>query len=108
MANHTLYIATGSHPFSSQFQEMLDMLLTGAAFGQATTLWLTPPALATLKLCPNDTLMQLADFGVRCVTEKPGRGENTTAATPCPVSADPLGHDELLSLRTQCDQILVF
>ncbi|WP_299127623.1 hypothetical protein [uncultured Alcanivorax sp.] len=107
MANHTLYIATGSHPFSSQFQEMLDMLLTGAAFGQATTLWLTPPALATLKLCPNDTLMQLADFGVRCVTEKPGREENTTA-TPCPVSADPLGHDELLSLRTQCDQILVF
>jgi len=66
LANHTLYIATGSQPFSSQFQEMLDMLLTGAAFGQATTLWLTPPALATLKLCPNE------------------------------------------SLRTQCDQILVF
>ncbi|PHR68023.1 hypothetical protein [Alcanivorax sp.] len=107
MANHTLYIATGSQPFSSQFQEMLDMLLTGAAFGQATTLWLTPPALATLKLCPNDTLMQLADFGVRCVTEKPGREENAPP-TPCPVSADPLGHDELLSLRTQCDQILVF
>jgi len=80
------------------------MLLTGAAFGQATTLWLTPPALATLKLCPNDTLMQLTDFGVRCVTEKPGREENT----PRPVSADPLGYDELLSLRTQCDQILVF
>jgi len=104
LANHTLYIATGSQPFSSQFQEMLDMLLTGAAFGQATTLWLTPPALATLKLCPNDTLMQLTDFGVRCVTEKPGREENT----PCPVSADPLGYDELLSLLTQWDQILVF
>ena len=85
---------------------MLDMLLTGAAFGQATTLWLTPPALSTLKLCPNDTLMQLADFGVRCVTDKPGREEDST--THCPVSADPLGHDELLSLRTQCDQILVF
>ena len=84
------------------------MLLTGAAFGQATTLWLTPPALATLKLCPNDTLMQLTDFGVRCVTENPGCDENTTAATYCPVSADPLGYDELLSLRTQCDQILVF
>ena len=84
------------------------MLLTGAAFGQATTLWLTPPALAALKLCPNDTLMQLADFGVRCVIEKPGHGENTTAATHGPVSADPLSRDELLSLRTQCDQILVF
>jgi len=84
------------------------MLLTGAAFGQATTLWLTLPALAALKLCPNDTLMQLADFGVRCVIEKPGREKNTTAATTCPVSADPLEHDELLSLRSQCDQILVF
>lgn len=84
------------------------MLLTGAAFGQATTLWLAPPALATLKLCPNDTLMQLADFGVRCVTENQGSEKNTTAATDCPVGADPLGHDELLSLRTQCDQILVF
>lgn len=83
------------------------MLLTGAAFGQATTLWLTPSALATLKLCPNDTLMQLADFGVRCVTEKPGCAA-TNVATHCPVNADPLERDELLSLRTQCDQILVF
>lgn len=84
------------------------MLITGAAFGQATTLWLTPSALVTLKLCPNDTLMQLADFGVRCVTENPGHEESATATTHCPVSADTLRPDELLSLRTQCDQILVF
>jgi hypothetical protein len=108
LANHTLYIATGSQPLSSQFQEMLDMLLTGAAFGQATTLWLTPSALDTLRLCPNETLMQLADFGVRCVTQSTERVDNPAPAADCHVVATPLGPDELLSLRTQCDQILVF
>jgi hypothetical protein len=99
LASQTLFIATGSQPFSSQFQEMLDMLLTGAAFGQATTLWLTPPCLAMLRLCPNEALAQLADFGVRCVVDDD---------EDCPVPAGALCADELLSLRIQSHQILVF
>ena len=45
------------------------MLLTGAAFGQPTILWLTEDCLQQLQLAPSDSLAQLPDFGVRCVTE---------------------------------------
>lgn len=96
----TLYIATGSAPLSSQFQEMLDMLLTAAAFGQPTTLWLTDACLTSLSLQPNDSLTQLPDFGVRCVT-----GQNAPAA---PIAVEALDTDALLSLRHQCDQVMVF
>ena len=100
MASHALYIATGSAPFSGQFQEMLDMLLTGAAFGQPTTLWLTRDCLAQLTLAPSDNLPQLPDFGVRCVTDAP--------APQSPLPLERLAPDALLSLRNECDQILVF
>lgn len=76
------------------------MLLTGAAFGQPTTLWLTSDCLHQLQLAPSDSLAQLPDFGVRCVTDAP--------APTAPVPLEALDSQALLTLRDQCSQILVF
>ena len=76
------------------------MLLTGAAFGQPTTLWLTSACLNQLQLAPSDSLAQLPDFGVRCVTDDP--------APTAPVPLETLDSQALLTLRDQCSQILVF
>jgi len=76
------------------------MLLTGAAFGQPTTLWLTSACLHQLQLAPSDSLAQLPDFGVRCVTDDP--------AATAPVPVEPLDSQALLTLRDQCSQVLVF
>ena len=100
LANPILYIATGSAPLSSQFQETLDMLLTGAAFGQPTILWLTEASLSQLQRAPSDALAQLPDFGVRCVTD------SLAPVTPVPVET--LDSQSLLSLRDQCAQVVVF
>lgn len=85
---------------SSQFQETLDMLLTGAAFGQPTTLWLTSDCLQQLQLAPSDSLAQLPDFGVRCVTDGP--------ALLAPIPIETLDSQSLQTLRDQCGQVLVF
>lgn len=100
MANPILFIASGNAPLSSQFQETLEMLLTGAAFGQPTTLWLTDACLNQLALSPNATLAQLPDFGVRCVT-----GNQGPAA---PIPAERLDANGLQALRDECNQIVVF
>ncbi|WP_300521306.1 hypothetical protein [Alcanivorax sp.] len=100
MANQILYIASGSAPLSSQFQETLDMLLTGAAFGQPTTLWLTTACLDQLQLMPSDILAQLPDFGVRCVTNAP--------APAAQIPLETLDDQKLLALRDDCRQVLVF
>jgi hypothetical protein len=100
LANQILYIASGSAPLSSQFQETLDMLLTGAAFGQPTILWLTEVCLQQLQLAPSDSLAQLPDFGVRCVTDGP--------APLAPIPVETLDSQSLQTLRDQCGQVLVF
>lgn len=100
MANQ-LYIASAAAPFSDRFQEMLDMLMTGAAFGLPTTLWLTDGCLAVLAAMPdNESLKQLADFGVRCVV--------SDTAQPCRVPVDILSAQDLKHLRDDCKQALVF
>ena len=59
LASH-LYIATANAPLSDRFQEMLDMLMTGAAFGLPTALWLTNDCVSVLNALPaNDSLLQL-------------------------------------------------
>ncbi|MGJ3256719.1 MAG: hypothetical protein ACFE0K_10400 [Alcanivorax sp.] len=100
MANQILYIASGSAPLSSQFQETLDMLLTGAAFGQPTTLWLTKGCLHQLQLAPSASLAQLPDFGVRCVTDDP--------APVASIPVETLDSQTLQALRDECSQTLVF
>lgn len=96
-----LYIATANAPLTDRFQEMLDMLMTGAAFGQPTTLWLTDGCLAALALMPpNEHLQQLADFGVTCV-----RSEN---APSCGLNLKTLNAEALLALRADCKQVMVF
>ena len=100
MANQ-LYIATATAPLSDRFQEMLDMLMTGAAFGLPTTLWLTDGCLKALAALPiNDSLQQLAGFGVRCVV--------SDTADPGTLQADTLSADSLRTLRNDCQQVLVF
>ncbi len=76
------------------------MLLTGAAFGQPTILWLTEDCLQQLQLAPSDSLAQLPDFGVRCVTN------SLALVTPVPVET--LDSQSLLRLRDQCAQVVVF
>lgn len=100
MANQILYIASGSAPLSSQFQETLDILLTGAAFGQPTTLLLTGACLHQLQLAPSDSLVQLPDFGVRCITDEP--------APVARIPLETLDSQALQALRDDCSQILVF
>ena len=80
LASH-LYIATANAPLSDRFQEMLDMLMTGAAFGLPTALWLTSSRVSVLNVLPaNDSLLQLCVLGsaVWCRTAlprgTPGRG----------------------------------
>ncbi|MDX1804657.1 MAG: hypothetical protein R3292_11290 [Alcanivorax sp.] len=105
MADLTLYIATGQSPLSSRFQEMLDMLLTGAAFGQPTALWLTDGCIASLTLADHDDgLINLADFGVRCLAS-----EQALQAHPgLPLPVEPMDSDTLAALRTQAREIRVF
>ena len=76
------------------------MLLTGAAFGQPTTLWLTEGCLHQLQLAPSDSLAQLPDFGVRCVTDAP----SPVASIP----VETLDAQSLQALRDTCAQVLVF
>ena len=96
-----LYIATRNAPLSDRFQEMLDMLMTGAAFGLPTTLWLTDGCLEILAAQPaNDTLMQLKDFGVRCVASQSAHGGS--------VQLERLDDQTLQGLRHDCQQALVF
>ena len=100
LASH-IYIATANAPLSDRFQEMLDMLMTGAAFGLPTALWLTNDCVSVLNALPaNDSLLQLADFGVRCVV--------SDSATTGALQAEALNGDELRELRTGCQQVLVF
>lgn len=96
-----LYIATETAPLSDRFQEMLDMLMTGAAFGLPTTLWLTDGCLNALAALPaNDSLLQLPGFGVRCVI--------SDTASPGTLPAEALSADSLRDLRNDCQQVLVF
>ena len=77
------------------------MLMTGAAFGLPTTLWLTDGCLNALAALPaNDSLLQLADFGVRCVVS-----DTAVAGT---LQVDSLNADELRTLRNDSQQVLVF
>ena len=100
MANQ-LYIASAAAPFSDRFQEMLDMLMTGAAFGLPTTLWLTDGCLAALAAMPdNSALHQLADFGVRCVASDAAQGSG--------IPVESLSAHDLKRLRDDCKQVLVF
>ena len=96
-----LYIATANAPLSDRFQEMLDMLMTGAAFGVSTTLLLTDDCLKVLSALPaNDSLQQLADFGVRCVVS-----ETAVRGT---LQVETLSDDALRNLPNHCQQVLVF
>ncbi|MZR61722.1 hypothetical protein [Alcanivorax sp. DP30] len=100
MANR-LYIASANAPLSDRFQEMLDMLMTGAAFGLPTTLWLTDGCLNALAALPaNDSLSQLADFGVRCVASE--------TAAPGYLQVEKLSAATLRNLSSDCQQVLVF
>ncbi len=97
------FIATANAPLSDRFQEMLDMLMTGAAFGLPTTLWLTDGCLSVLSALPvNDSLSQLADFGVRCVA---GSQEGMAQEH---LQLEILSADALRSLRLESQQVLVF
>lgn len=105
MADTTLFIASGSGALDSRFSEMLDMLLTGAAFGQSTALWLTHECLHALAVAPgHDNLDNLASFGVRCVAHD---GDLQQAPTP-PVSVEAMSQPSLLALKDSCKQLLVF
>lgn len=76
------------------------MLLTGAAFGQPTTLWLTDACLQQLALSPCESLAQLPGFGVRCVANGP--------APDAPIPVEALDSRALQKLRDDCSQVLVF
>ena len=96
-----LYIATSNAPLTDRFQEMLDMLMTGAAFGLPTTLWLTDDCLLSLSITPPiDALDQLSDFGVRSVV--------TTTPHSCAFPVELLDHEAMQVLREDCQQVLVF
>lgn len=77
------------------------MLMTGAAFGLPTTLWLTDDCLSTLTALPaNDTLAQLPDFGVRCVISE--------LADDTGLTVEKLSQEALHTLRDDSQQVLVF
>ena len=76
------------------------MLLTGAAFGQPTILWLTDACLQQLALSSCESLAQLPDFGVRCVTNGP--------VPDAPIPLEALDAQALQALRDDCSQFLVF
>lgn len=77
------------------------MLMTGAAFGLPTALWLTDGCLKTLAALPvNESLQQLPDFGVRCVA--------SDTAVPGTLQLETLSAEALRNLRNDYQQVLVF
>ncbi len=80
------------------------MILTGAAFGLQSTVWITDGVLRALNrlAAPREQLEQLQAFAVRCVA-------SAEALADYPVdSIEPLSTDDLRHLHANSEQTLVF
>ena len=82
------------------------MLLTGAAFGQATTLWLAGPSLQALAVSRklDEQLDNLAAFGVHCVA----LAEDLDPDLTLPLAITPLDQQKLNTLHRKSQQVVVF
>lgn len=106
MADSILYLLRSAPGHDADWREAVEMALTGAAFGVATTVWLGPAPLAQLarRADANQMLGELTGFGVRCVA-----AQRDLPPTPNTALADveALDDEALGSLRAACDQLVV-
>ncbi|MBA4720694.1 DsrE family protein [Alloalcanivorax xenomutans] len=104
MADSILYILHRGPRHSPDWRETQEMILTGAAFGLQSTVWITNGALRALSqlAAPQEQLQQLQAFAVRCVASAEALAEHPLEGV------EPLSAGDLHHLQDTSDQTLVF